>query len=119
MTDRDLSKLPRWARVRIEKLEADNAYLRKHIDDAAGPEGPTYYIDNDLQNRLTKRPLNAPLGVSARLHHWHVTMSVRNGTHVELYWNSMGTMKPEHRNANLMIQPASSNLLRLYPVVEV
>ncbi|MEZ5651832.1 MAG: hypothetical protein R3E87_14945 [Burkholderiaceae bacterium] len=105
--------------MHIEKLEDDNAYLRKQIDQAMGPEGPTYFIDNDLINGLTTRPLSAPLGVSARLHHWKVTMSVRNDKHVEIYWNGIGRMKPEHFNAQLMISPASSNLLRLYPVVEV
>jgi len=119
MTDRDLSKLPRWARVRIEVLEADNAYLRKQIDDAAGPKGPTYFIDDHLHNGPIRRPLHAPLGVSAWLHHWTVTMSVRNGKHIEIYWNPLGAMKREHFDAQLMVSPASSNVIRLFPVVEV
>lgn len=39
----DLSRLPKWARHRIERLEADNASLRAKLE--AGPEDSDTFAD--------------------------------------------------------------------------
>jgi hypothetical protein len=52
VTERDLSKLPKWAQMRIEKLEHDVAYLRAKL--SAGDEDSVVFAD---PHSSARRPL--------------------------------------------------------------
>lgn len=104
-SERDSSKLPKWAQTKIEVLEKDVEWHRRRLAEAlGGPEDSNTYIDTytDINERKLNLPNDSrvvfrlPNGhqLEARLYH--------DGTYVEL--RSTGLM-----SGSLEVQPQASN----------
>lgn len=99
-----ISKLPKWAREKIESLQRENARLYKQVDDLKGKPGESdfYYTDH-----FDIFPLPKHIGVRMP------TDAVQADKYVEVRRENSG-FSVRCREGNISVQACASNSIFIY-----
>lgn len=102
--NKDYTKLPKWARQDIQKLEADINYYKKKLENLEGkPSNVSYQIMLEKSHYLPENSC-----VEFHLKHKHYQDS---GIRVSHKYQDNNTVRIETINGVLKIRPVASNVI--------
>lgn len=100
-----MDKLPRWARMRIEKLEADIAYERERVlamSTDGADAGYPFRVVEDMGGRRAQRTLP----------HLEIECDMGDGAAIRLWRNGAG-LEVNLSHGRLLVRPRASNTVTL------